>query len=65
MDVGDGLDQVRVGDRAVTGWAVAPLVEPGRGYAQDPAGHRDGDPVSGHFMDQPEHYFGRTFSLAK
>jgi hypothetical protein len=25
----------------------------------------DGKPVATEFMDQPEHYFGRTFSLAK
>lgn len=30
-----------------------------------PAGHRDGDTVCGELLDQPEPYFGSTFSRAK
>ncbi len=56
-DVGDPQLVRGVGDRAGAGRAVAPRVEPRRGHAQDPAGHRDENPVSGQFMDQPEHPF--------
>ena len=42
-----------------------PFVIAGPGHAKHPAGHRDIDTVVGEFVDQPERYFGRTFSLAK
>jgi hypothetical protein len=45
--------------------SVFPLVVAGTGYAEQPAGHRDVDTVGGEFVDQPERYFGRMFSLAK
>ena len=45
--------------------AILPFVIAGTGHAEQPAGHRDIDIVVGEFMDQPERYFGRTFSLAK
>jgi hypothetical protein len=42
-----------------------PFVIAGRGYLQHPVGHRDGNAVAGEFADQPECYFGRTFSQAR
>src|SRR5690348_5678784 len=42
-----------------------PFIVAGRGYLQHPAGHRDGNTIGGELADQPECYFGRTFSRAK
>ena len=44
---------------------ILPFVESGAGHTQHSAGHRDVDAVIGEFSDQPERYFGSTFSLAK
>ena len=48
-----------------SGITVAPLVVARSGHLEHPAGHRDVDAVVGEFTDQPEYYFGRTFSRAK
>lgn len=47
------------------GHALEPVVVARALDAQDPAGHRDIEPVIGQLLDQPEPYFGSTFSLAK
>jgi hypothetical protein len=47
MDVHGGVDQVRVGPIPVGDRLGAPGIERLGGEAQDPAGHRDGDPVGG------------------
>ena len=65
VDIDDRIEQVGVGDIAGRGRAAPPLVEPRSGHLQHPAGHRDVEPVSGELLDQPEPYFGRTFSRAK
>ena len=44
---------------------IAPEVETGPGNSEQPAGHRDVKSVVGEFLDQPESYFGSTFSFAK
>ena len=65
MDFGDVFEQqfvVLVTGRRRT---VVPFVVAGTGNAEQPTGHRDVNTVVGEFMDQPERYFGRTFSLAK
>ena len=54
-----------ISDRPWRRRARRPLVVAGLRDLQEPAGHRDGDTVSGELMDQPEPYFGSTFSLAK
>ena len=65
VDVHDLVGQVRVVDVAVGRWPVTPLVVARSGHLQHPAGHRDVDAVAGELTDQPEHYFGSTFSRAK
>lgn len=65
MDISDAVGQHRIHVISVGRWAVSPLVEPGPRHLEDPAGHRDGKPVYGQFVDQPEPYFGRMFSRAK
>ncbi len=62
---GDRLAQLNVGDRASRGRPGQPLVVARARHPQHPAGHRDIDPVSGELTDQPEPYFGSTFSRAK
>lgn len=57
--------QLRIRDRASRWRPVRPVVVAGRRDLQEPAGHRDGDAVCGELLDQPEPYFGSTFSLAK
>ena len=47
------------------GRTVVPFIESRPGNVEQPAGHHDIDTVVGEFSDQPERYFGRTFSLAK
>ena len=54
-----------ISDRPRRRRARRPLVVAGLRDLQEPAGHRDGDTVSGELLDQPEPYFGSTFSLAK
>jgi len=65
VDVDDDVEQVGVGDVTGRGWPQAPLVVPRPGDLQDPARHRDIEAVSGELVDQPEPYFGSTFSRAK
>ena len=65
VDFGDAFEQqcvVLVAGRRRT---VVPFVITGPGHAEQPTGHRDINTVVGEFVDQPERYFGRTFSLAK
>jgi hypothetical protein len=64
MQGADLIDQVRVGEvpgRRTTG---TPLVASRRRNLQHPASHRDGE-VAAELVDQPEPYFGSTFSFAK
>src|SRR4051794_2038672 len=65
VDFGDVFQQQFVVLVAGRRWTVVPFVVARAGNAEQPAGHRDVDTVVGEFMDQPERYFGRTFSLAK
>jgi hypothetical protein len=65
MDLCDLLEQQFVVGVPGRYRAVLPFVIPGPRHAEQPAGHRDVDTVVGEFMDQPERYFGRTYSLAK
>jgi hypothetical protein len=64
----DGVGQPGVVDIAGRGRSVPPLVVARPGHLQHPAGHRDIDSqigVVGELTDQPEPYFGSTFSRAK
>ncbi len=65
VDGDDGVGQLRVITVTRAGRPVAPFVEARGRHTQDPAGHRDGEPIGGQFLDQPEPYFGRMFSRAK
>ena len=65
MDVDDGVRQIGVLEVTVRGRSVAPLVVARPRDLQDPAGHRDIEAVRGELLDQPEPYFGSTFSCAK
>ena len=65
MDLDDRLHELLVSDLASRRGPAAPLVVAGSRDLKDPAGHRDGNPVSGEYVDQPEPYFGSTFSRAK
>ena len=65
MNLDDRVQQIRVLDVAARGWPLGPLVVARGRDAQDPARHRDGEPVGGKLMNEPEPYFGRTFSRAK
>ena len=57
--------QHRIRDGSRRGRSADPVVVAGGRDLQEPAGHRDGDPVGGELLDQPEPYFGSTFSRAK
>jgi hypothetical protein len=68
VDVDDGVGQVYVGEVPARQRTPAPLLVARTRHSQHPAGHRDIDVqvgVVGEFLDQPERYFGRTFSRAK
>lgn len=65
MDLRDRFDELVVGDLTGRLWAAAPFVVAGPRHVQHPAGHRDGNTVGGGLEDQPEPYFGSTFSGAK
>ena len=65
MDLDDHIEQVGVLQVTVRGRSFGPLVVARRRDAQDPARHRDGEPVSGKLTNEPEPYFGSTFSRAK
>jgi hypothetical protein len=64
MQGADLIDQVRVGEVPVRRTTGTPLVVSRRGDLQHPASHRDRE-VAAELVDQPEPYFGRTFSFAK
>ena len=65
VDLDDRVQQVRVLDIARRRRTFEPLVVSRRRHAQDPARHRDGEPVSSKLTNEPEPYFGSTFSRAK
>jgi hypothetical protein len=65
VDVVDRVQQVGVVEVTRRRRPPEPLVIAGLRHLQDPADHRDRKTAVGEFMDQPEPYFGRTFSLAK
>ena len=65
MHLADLISQHRVIDIASRRPATEPLVVARPRNLEHPAGHRDIDTVSGKLLDQPEPYFGRTFSRAK
>src|SRR5690606_33454224 len=44
---------------------VTPGVVAGPRNLKHPARHRDGEAIGGELVDEPEAYFGRTFSRAK
>ncbi len=58
MDVKGGVDQVCIVPITLFQRRFTPLVERLGGEPQDPAGHRDGDPVIGKVEDQRVHHFG-------
>jgi hypothetical protein len=64
MDVHGRVDQVGVVPVPLADRVPTPLVERLGGKAQHPAGHRDGDPVSGKVEDQRVDHFGGS-CLAK
>lgn len=65
MDLHDQPGQLPILELAC-GWrATDRLVVGRRCDLENPAGHRDGEPVHGQLLDQPDHCFGRTFSRAK
>ena len=65
VNLPNGHRERLVRDRARRWWPGRPLVVARRRDLQEPAGHRDRDSVGGKLLDQPEPYFGSTFSLAK
>lgn len=65
VDRNDRRGQLGVGDRPGRGWPGRPVLVPGPGDVEHPAGHRDADTVVGELTDQPEPRLGRTFSRAK
>jgi hypothetical protein len=65
VDVSDLVGQIRILEITLGGAAAAPLVVARPGDTEHPAGHRDVESVGGEFLDQPEPYFGSTFSRAK
>src|SRR5215831_601617 len=58
VDAHRGVDQVCFIPGPVADWVLLPRVERLLAKAQHPAGHRDGDPVSGKVEDQREPHFG-------
>ncbi|GIZ95768.1 hypothetical protein TTY48_03800 [Tsukamurella sp. TY48] len=58
MDIDRSISHHRIIDITVTDWNSAPGIEGLAGELQNPAGHRDGNPVSGQLADQREHHFG-------
>lgn len=64
MQDADLIDQVRVGEVPIRRATGTPLVVSRRRDLQHPASHRDRE-VAAELVDQPEPYFGSTFSLAK
>jgi hypothetical protein len=65
VDLDDHVEQIGIGDITVRRWPLDPLVITRRRNSQDPARHRHGKPVSGKLTNEPEPYFGSTFSRAK
>ena len=65
VDVHDRVGQIGVLKVPPRRCPVPPLIEPRPRDLEDPAGHRDVEPVAGKLLDQPEPYFGSTFSRAK
>ncbi len=65
MDVSDLVQQVGVIPVPVGDCPSEPLVVARTGHLQHPAGHCDVDLLAAQLLDQPERYFGRTFSRAK
>lgn len=65
VNCGDQLHQLLIAHLPRRRRTAVPLVITGRGHIQHPAGHRDENTVTGKLADQPERYFGRTFSRAK
>ena len=65
MDSSDRGRERRVSDRARRRRPSDPFVVARGRHPEEPAGHRDGNPVRGELLDQPEPYFGSTFSRAK
>ena len=65
VDVSDLVEEEGVGPVPVRRRPRQPVVVAGAGDLENPAGHRDVDAVTAQLVDQPEHYFGRTFSRAK
>ena len=65
VDVADLVGQIGIGDITRRWTTTAPFVVTRARDIQNPAGHRDVEAVSGKLLDQPEPYFGRTFSRAK
>ena len=69
VDVHDRVRQVGIGE--ITGGepvgllALPPFIEPRPGHPEHPAGRRDVVAVVSEVGDQPERYFGSTFSCAK
>ncbi len=64
VHVDDHIEQVRVVDVAGRRWTRDPVVARA-GHLQYPARHRGRQALRGELADEPEPYFGRTFSLAK
>ena len=64
MDVEGGVHQVGVIPVPLADRVSSPLVEGLGGESEHPAGHRDGDPVSGKVEDQRVLHFGGS-CLAK
>lgn len=65
VNLPDRRRQRLVRDRPQRWRTRCPLVVAGLRDVQEPAGHRNRNPVSGELLDQPEPYFWSTFSLAK
>lgn len=65
VNLDDHVEQVGILKITVRRWPFSPLVVARGRDTQDPARHRDGEPVSGKLTNEPEPYFGSTFSRAK
>ena len=59
------LNQLRIPDRPGGGFLSHPVIKPGTRDPHNLARHRDRKALGSHFIDEPESYLGRIFSLAK
>ena len=65
VDLDDRVEQIGILDITQRRWPLDPPVIARGRDTQDPARHRHGETVGGKLTNEPEPYFGSTFSRAK